>query len=79
MAEFPTTLTEPVKEVLSLMLWDTGPVAHALRSDGEEIPRKAEDEQAHVMHWMLGLALQHGDDWKGHVHARLSKISAETK
>ena len=31
---FPKTLTEPVREVLSLMLWSTTPIAHALRAAG---------------------------------------------
>ncbi len=55
-----------------------------LRADGIEIPRKAEMEQAYVIHWMLGYYLNHGANWReeagkyvtAHIAARQDKISA---
>lgn len=38
--------------------------ASQLRAIGHEINRKSEDEQAHVMHWMLNLYFEHGDKWR---------------
>lgn len=39
-------------------------VAQVLREDGHEIPTKAEEEQAAVIHWLLNLYLEHGDQWR---------------
>ncbi len=41
-----------------------GPIADALREIGNDIKRKAEEEQAFVIHWMLGLWEIHGATWK---------------
>ena len=38
--------------------------ANGLRAVGQEIPRKAEAEQAAVILWMLNLYLIHGDKWR---------------
>lgn len=37
--------------------------ADLLRRDGKLIPKRAEAEQASVIHWMLTLYLKHGDSW----------------
>lgn len=60
---FPKSLTPPLRRVLSMIMWETGPIAHALRATGADIARKAEDEQAVVLHWLVGFVLEHGDDW----------------
>lgn len=39
-------------------------VAQVLREDGHAIKTKAEEEQAAVIHWLLNLYLQHGDQWR---------------
>ena len=72
---FPKTLTEPVREVLSLMLWSTTPIAHALRAAGRTIARKVEDEQAVALHWLLGFALEHGADWQRPAALALREIT----
>lgn len=66
--------SQDVKDVLSLMMWSTGPIAHVLRAGGEAIPTRAEDEQAHVMHWLLNLVLEHGDGWRDAAQARIKAI-----
>lgn len=38
-------------------------IAETLRSSGMKIERKAEHEQAAVIHWMLGFYFSHGDKW----------------
>lgn len=72
---FPKMLTEPVRDVLSLMLWSTTPIAHALRAGGHTIERKVEDEQAVALHWLLGFALEHGEDWQRHAAIALREIT----
>lgn len=61
---YPEKLTDNLRDALSLMMWKTGPIAGALRIGGADIPRKAELEQAHVLHWATHLVLKHGDDWR---------------
>ena len=39
-------------------------IANRLRELGHEIARKAEDEQAVVIHWMLTMYEQHGPAWR---------------
>jgi hypothetical protein len=39
------------------------PIFTALRRMGQEIPSKAEAEQAHSILWMLNLYFEHGDAW----------------
>lgn len=57
-------LSGPVADVLGLMIFRTTPTAHALRRYGWEIPTKTEAEQAVVLHWLLSLALEHGEGWR---------------
>lgn len=61
---FPEELTPELREVLGLMLWDTGSIARAWRDTGVPIPRKAEEEQAAVLHRLILLVLEHGPGWR---------------
>lgn len=72
---FPPTLTPPLRRVLGMMLWETGPIAHALRATGQDIARKAEDEQAAVLHWLVGFVLKHGADWHKHAAIALHEMT----
>lgn len=73
---FPREMTPAVKSALSFLNFQTGPVAHLFRDTGEEIARKCEDEQAFVLHWLLTLALEHGDEWPKHAQAELDRRKA---
>lgn len=75
---YPAELTPALREVLGLMLWTTTPIAHALRSGGAEIRPKAEEEQAHVLHWLIQLALRHDEAWRSRAVAKLNEIKAGT-
>jgi hypothetical protein len=46
-------------------------IAQNLRAKGYEIERKAEDEQAVVIDWMLNLYAKHGTDWRSEAEAFL--------
>lgn len=54
-------------------------LAELLRKTGEDIPRKAEREQAAVIYWFLGIYLEHGDKWedvaKADIQARAAGIT----
>ncbi len=79
MSEFPKELTPEIRDVLGLMIFQTAPIAHALRAGGESIPRKVEEEQAFVLHWMICLALEHGAKWRTKVGERLEAIAANAR
>lgn len=55
-----------------------GSIAPLLRKAGHEIPKKAEDEQAHVIHWMLEMYEQHGVEWKEKTNEFLRNTAKET-
>jgi hypothetical protein len=77
---FPRELTSDVQGVLEMMCFQCGPIAHAFRDAGRaDIKRRAEDEQAFVLHWLLTLALQHGADWRKRAGEALEPIIAEAK
>lgn len=71
---YPQELTDELRDVLSLMMCDTGPIAAALRFGGSAIPPKAELEQAHVMHWLILLVLTHGRSWREKAQDRINEI-----
>lgn len=75
----PSELTPPVRRILGMMLWETGPIAGALRAAGEQINNRAEDEQAAVLHWLLGFALEHGMSWEKPAAAALLKMTQGIK
>jgi hypothetical protein len=72
---YPDELTPELRDALSTMLWTSSGIATALRADGQDIPTKAEDEQAHVIHWFINLVLEHGENWREVVGKRLKEIA----
>lgn len=79
MTNWPERLTPELREVLGMPNFRASPIAHAFRAAGHEIARKAEDEQAFVLHWLAGLVLKHGTDWKRHAADELDAVAAETR
>jgi hypothetical protein len=75
----PAQLTPPLREVLGLMLWQTTPLANALRAAGHTIERKCETEQAFALHWLLGFALKDGDDWQKTAAVALRQLTDAIK
>ncbi|MGZ3272422.1 MAG: hypothetical protein ACXU82_03700 [Caulobacteraceae bacterium] len=67
---------EDALEILGLMNFQTCPVAHLFRATGEDIPHKTELEQAFVLGWLLGLALEHGADWRDHADTEIARRRA---
>lgn len=60
----PAEMTPAIREVLGMMVFSTGPIAHGFRAAGIDIPRRAEEEQAFVLFWLLKHAIKAGDDWR---------------
>lgn len=57
-------LNDDVKEILGRLCFQCAGIASRLRLLGFPIARKAEDEQAVVLHWLLTIYLKHGDQWR---------------
>ncbi len=73
--EFPE-MTPELHSILGLMCFQCVPFAQALRAGGHTIKAKAEDEQAAVMHWMLGHYFRHGEDWRTAAAAEVERMKA---
>jgi hypothetical protein len=71
---WPEKLDEDLGKILGLPNFSCGPIAQLLRMDGCEIPRKAEAEQAYVLHWLVGIYLEHGSEWYNVAMVRLNAI-----
>lgn len=57
-------LDDEVRWILGRPNFWCGSIAEQLRRVGREIARKAEDEQAAVIHWFLCLYFEHGAAWR---------------
>lgn len=77
---WPAKLTPVLREVLGLMCFQLGPAAHVYRGAGEfvdasgnALKNRAEDEQAFMLHKIVGIALEHGEKWDGFVQADINR------
>lgn len=57
-------LDEELRFILGRPSFVVGSIAHMYRDDGAEIARKAEDEQAYVIHKMLGFYFADKATWR---------------
>lgn len=60
---YPEEITPELREVLAWPNFKCAPVAHAFQAAGYPIAKRAEDEQAFVLHWFTKLVLRHGGQW----------------
>lgn len=74
--KYPKDLTPDLREVLGMMVFQLSPIAPALRAAGHDIKRRAEDEQAAVLHWLIGLVLEHGSNWRSHAADEIERMAA---
>lgn len=77
-APYPDELTPELREVLGWPNFRCGPVAHLMRAAGADIQPRAEDEQAVVLHWFIGLVLKHGADWSSVAGQELKAMQERT-
>jgi len=68
-------LTNDLREILGRPNFTCHFIAKALRVMGHSIANKSEDEQAVVIHWLLGIYLTHGPDWRQRAAAELEEAS----
>ena len=74
---YPEALTPELDEVLGWPNFKCGGFADAFRAAGFAIPRKAEREQAFVLHWLIKLVMKHGADWQTFARAELQRMHDE--
>ncbi|KKN33992.1 hypothetical protein LCGC14_0798050 [marine sediment metagenome] len=73
---FPSEMTPELQDILGRPNFVCGPIAHIFQAAGADIPRKAEAEQAFVLHWMIKLYLTHGDRWREIGEEELKEVRA---
>ena len=56
-----------------------GPIAHLMAADGHEVAKKAEDEQAAVIYFMLQMREDHGDTWKDEFFKEIDRMQERVK
>ena len=54
-----------VQWILSKTCLDCAPMAHIFQRAGYPIPTHAEEEQMHILLWMLARYQEHGAGWRG--------------
>lgn len=69
-------MDEHLLQILGRPNFWCSPIASVLRHGGAEIRRKAEDEQAVVIHWLLTLYLKHGAKWWEVATAEIERVRA---
>lgn len=75
----PLVMTPAIEDALGLMIFDTGPMPDLFRLCGTPIPEKAEKEQAFILFWVLGLVMQHGDEWRKFAKTELRAMREKVK
>lgn len=63
--------TDEVKAILGRPNFACGQIARRLRELGKDIKEKAEDEQAHVIYFLLEMHEKHGKDYAKFVNKYL--------
>lgn len=68
---WPAALTQGLREILGIPNFQCGPMAHAYQkigefsgSDGLALDKRAEDEQAFILHKLVSFWFEHGDGWR---------------
>lgn len=70
-------LGESMRSILGRPNFACAGIARQLRALGHAIPHKAEEEQAAVIYWLLGIFLKHGEDWASHANAALAASTGQ--
>lgn len=75
----PDELNADLTWILGRPNFVCGSIAHILRRGGIEIPEHAEEEQAHVLWWLLGVYVKHGADFRDEAARQIKSIIGEAK
>ncbi|MGC6386532.1 hypothetical protein ACMV8I_02560 [Ewingella sp. S1.OA.A_B6] len=57
-------INEDLVEILGRPNFTCSGIAEIFRGNGADIKRKSENEQAFIIHWLIGVYLTHGSDWR---------------
>ncbi|WP_070106461.1 hypothetical protein [Burkholderia plantarii] len=74
---YPDDLTEDLRHVLGFPNFRCSPYAHLMRDAGANIQRKSEDEQAHVLHWLVKLVIDHRERWADVAEEEMNAMRAQ--
>src|SRR5262249_13820792 len=76
---WPEALTPELHQVLGIPNFRCSPIAAAFRNAGATIAPRAEAQQAFVLHWLVGLALQHGSMWRSVAADKIDELVRAVK
>lgn len=77
---FPAEINPDLTDILGMPNFRAGPIARAFVKAGRAaIKSHAEEEQAFVLHWALGLYLKHGAGWRQQAQTELNQIIDEAR
>jgi hypothetical protein len=81
--QWPPLLTPALRHILGMMCFQLGAPAHLFQKIGEfngaegiTLGKRAEDEQAFMLHKLLGFWFERGEDWRAHASADLTRAKA---
>ncbi|AOK53478.1 hypothetical protein [Burkholderia stagnalis] len=74
---YPDELTDALRYVLGFPNFSCAPYAQLMRNSGAKILTRSEDEQAHVLHWLVKLVLDHGAQWADVAEEELKAMRAQ--
>ncbi len=70
-------INEDLIDILGRPNFTCSGLAELLRRNGADIKRKSENEQAYVIHWLLGIYLKHGIEWRATAESELKSLAAK--
>ena len=76
---WPKELTPELRDVLGMPNFRCGLIAHIHRAAGVEITPRSEDEQAFIIHWLVGIVFEHGADWRKIASEQLKALVASVE
>lgn len=77
---WPAEITDELRDVLGFPNNQCWSLASSFRNAGlADIPPKAEAEQAYVLHWLVGMVLKHGANWRVFASKELDAVVAKAK
>ena len=74
MPGYPHVLTPALADVLGMPNFRLYPIWMALREVGIQIERRFEAEQAAALHFLIPIAIKHGESWQQHAADRLIEL-----
>lgn len=72
-------INEDLVDILGRPNFTCSGIAGLFRRNGADIKRKSENEQAFVIHWLIGVYLTHGSEWRATAEAELKSIADKIK